>query len=390
MSAAEPPSGARRGAYHDAMLDWLACAAGGRGEQPVHAAAELGDSLLEAATAGHVLDFDDTWTPGLAHLSAPTAPAALLAVAGRGGTVGEALTAYARGFETMAALAGHAHPGAYERGLHPTAVCGSAGAAAAWAIGAADTADDIALEPALALALIRSGGLLASFGGHGKALGVAGAAVAGRDAARLATAGARVDLAPVLAGLCESWGVDPLPAAALLEPAGGAIANNWIKAYPCCLQTHSAIEAALAIDAARTREGSLRIRVHPLSLRAAPVERPRTGLEAKFSIPYLVAWALIHGRPGVEDFADVDEQVLAAAERLVVEADESLGQSEAVIDRDGYELARVVEALGSPSRPMNEGELEQKVRSLAGAGLAPALDDPAAPAAGALSAAGIG
>ena len=132
------------------------------------------------------------------------------------------------------------------------------------------------------------------------------------------------------------------------------------------------------------------VRVHPLSLRAAPVERPRTGLEAKFSIPYLVAWALIHGRPGVEDFADVDEQVLAAAERLVVEADEALGQSEAVIDRDGYELARVVEALGSPSRPMNEAELEQKVRSLAGAGLAPALDDPAAPAAGALSAAGIG
>ncbi len=388
MSPAGP--GGSRGGYHDALADWLACAAGGRDEPASRAAAELGDELLFAATAGHVLDFDDTWTPGLAHLSAPTAPAALLAVSARGGTVAEALAAYAIGFETMAALAGHVHPSAYERGLHPTAVCGSVGAAAAVATAAPEGAEPGELETALALALVRSGGLLASFGGHGKALGVAGAAIAGRDAALLARAGARAELEPILAGACRSWGVEPPAPAALLDPAGGAIAENWVKAYPCCLQTHSAIEAALTIDASRTREGELRVRVHPLSLRAAAVERPRTGLEAKFSIPYLVAWALVRGRPQVADFAAVDPEVLTAAARIAVVADPGLGQSEAVIDRDGNELARVVEALGSPSRPMSADELERKLRSLAGPELASALDDPGAPVSRALQLAGIG
>jgi hypothetical protein len=63
--------------YRTALLDWLACAIGGRSERAARAAAAVGDDVAALATAGHVLDFDDTYPPGLAHLSAPTAPAAL-------------------------------------------------------------------------------------------------------------------------------------------------------------------------------------------------------------------------------------------------------------------------------------------------------------------------
>ena len=108
---------------------------------------------------------------------------------------------------------------------------------------------------------------------------------------------------------------------------------------------------------------------------------PRTGLEAKFSIPYLVTWALVRGKPDVASFDGVDDEVVRASGRLEVEADETLGQSEAVLDRDGYELARIGEALGSPSRPMSAAELEAKVRSLGGPALIGVLDDPEAPAA---------
>ncbi len=379
-----------RGGYRAALLDWLACASAGRDSAAGRAAADAGDPLLAAATAGHVLDFDDTWTPGLAHLSAAAAPAALFSVAGRGGSAAEAVEAHAAGFETMAALSRHGHPAIYGRGLHPTAVCGGAGAAAAWVTGAAMPAG--ALPAALAIALTRSGGLLASFGGDGKSLGVAGAVVAGRDAARLAAAGAAADLGTILTGICRTWGVEPLDPAALLDPLADsrpAIEDNWIKAYPCCLQTHSAIEAALTVDATRARAGRLRIRVHPISLQAASVIRPATGMEAKFSIPYLVAWALLRGRPDVATFDSVDPEVLAASEALVLEADAALGQSEAVLDRDGYELARVSEALGSPSRPMSAAELEAKVGSLAGPELVGALDDPERPAAGLLDLAGL-
>ena len=63
-----------------ALLDWLACAYGGREQRAARAARAADDGVLETVawlgTAGHVLDFDDTYLPGIAHLSAPTAPAA--------------------------------------------------------------------------------------------------------------------------------------------------------------------------------------------------------------------------------------------------------------------------------------------------------------------------
>src|ERR671916_2886804 len=116
-----------------ALLDWLACAARGTEEPAAVAARAAGDGLLErvvaAGTAGHVLDFDDTYAPGLAHLSAATAPAAVVLGAELGAGVGAVLEAYAAGFEAMGALARTCHPALYDGGWHPTAVCGTAGAA---------------------------------------------------------------------------------------------------------------------------------------------------------------------------------------------------------------------------------------------------------------------
>src|SRR5204863_2847795 len=88
-----------------ALLDWLACAARGATEPAARAARAAGDGLLDrvvfAGTAGHVLDFDDTYLPGLAHLSAPTAPAALVLAAALDRSIGDALAAYTDGFEAM-------------------------------------------------------------------------------------------------------------------------------------------------------------------------------------------------------------------------------------------------------------------------------------------------
>jgi 2-methylcitrate dehydratase PrpD len=121
--------------YVAAFTDWLACASAGAGERAARAVRASGDDLLTdvafAATAGHVLDFDDTFSAGVAHVSAACAPAALvlaahLALSGRA-----ALDAYAEGFEAMAAVAAASHPALYEGGWHPTTVCGPIGAAVA-------------------------------------------------------------------------------------------------------------------------------------------------------------------------------------------------------------------------------------------------------------------
>ncbi|NNC40441.1 MAG: MmgE/PrpD family protein, partial [Acidimicrobiia bacterium] len=121
--------------YRQAFLDWMACAFAGRAEPAAVAAHGADTSLLERTTrlavAGHVLDFDDTYAPGLSHISAPTAPAALVLGSHLGASVGAVLAAYAAGFEAMAALARAGHPRLYERGWHPTATTGTIGAATA-------------------------------------------------------------------------------------------------------------------------------------------------------------------------------------------------------------------------------------------------------------------
>ena len=121
--------------YRVALLDWLACAVGGAQQPAARAAGSAGDGLLErvawAGCAGHVLDYDDTYSPGLVHCSAPVAPVALLLAAELGRDIGAVLDAHAAGFELTAALSRAGHPALYDRGWHPTAVCGTAGAAVA-------------------------------------------------------------------------------------------------------------------------------------------------------------------------------------------------------------------------------------------------------------------
>jgi hypothetical protein len=53
--------------YALALVDWLACAARGSEEPAARAALGLDEPVVHAGAAGHVLDFDDTYLPGIAH-----------------------------------------------------------------------------------------------------------------------------------------------------------------------------------------------------------------------------------------------------------------------------------------------------------------------------------
>lgn len=374
--------------YRVALLDWLGCAARGAREPAAVAARAAGDGLLErvaaAGAAGHVLDFDDTYAPGLAHLSAPTAPAALVLGADLGADVASVLAAYAAGFEAMGALARACHPALYDGGWHPTAVCGTAGAAVAAArLLGLDRERPLA---AIGLALLRAGGLRAAFGSDGKALQVGLAAAAGVQAAQLAAAGARVDAGAIAgdrAGFAQAFGVatnaDTLGA---LLGAAGAIDENRLKAYPCCLQTHGSIDAALALAAdARAPRGRITVVVHPLSRKAAALDGVRDGLEAKFSIPYLTAYALLHGAPEVESFAAVDPAAAALGDRIAVRTDAALAPDEARLEIGGAIAAHMRRPRGCPANPLDGPALKAKLHALAGDALDGALDDPRLPAA---------
>src|SRR5215212_3453739 len=269
---AAPAAGGPDGlaSYRAALLDWMACAVRGRSEPAARAAAAAGDGLLERVAAlgaaGHVLDFDDTFLPGIAHLSAPVAPAAIAVGAEAGATVGDVLAAYARGFEAMGALAAAGHPALYDRGWHPTAVCGGVGAAVA-----------------------------------------------------------SVPRRRVAAAWRDAYGGD------WAEPGDGppAIERNWIKAWPCCLQTHGAIECADRVrDAGAAPDGPLVVLAHPVSRQAAGYDAVETPLQAKFSIPYTTALTLLHGGPRVDAFEALDAEAQRLTERISVRTDPTLGESE--------------------------------------------------------------
>jgi 2-methylcitrate dehydratase PrpD len=362
-------------AHRAALLDWLACAYGGREQRAARAARAAGDGLLERVawlgTAGHVLDFDDTYLPGIAHLSAPTAPAAVALGAALDRTVADVLDAHAEGFEAMGRLT-RAHR-LYDGGWHPTAVCGAAGAARTAA--RLLELDEERAGAAERLALLQAGGLRAAFGSDGKSLQVGLATAAGVHAARIA-AGGIVITGDVLGGPA---GFEAAFGAAGEADGRSAVAENWIKPWPCCLMSHSAIEAASQADLSGS--APIEVTVHPVARRAAGYDEVADGLQAKFSIPYLVAHVALRGEPEPASFERLDPEVQALARsRVRVVTDEVLREAEAVIALDGEEVARVHAARGSPERPMSADQLAAKCRMLAGDRLDGLLDDRTAPA----------
>ena len=339
-----------------------------------------------------MLDFDDTYLPGLAHLSAPVAPAALLLGAELDAAVGTVLDAFVAGFEATGALTAANHPGLRAPGWHPTSVCGVVGAAVAAA--RLLELDDERTGHALRFSLVQAAGLRAAFGSDGKSLQVGLAAAGGVVAARLAAAGATAseEVPAGEGGFEQAFGgrwVDPRAAAEAGEAP--AVDENWIKAYPCCLQTHGAIEAATqAREAGADAAGEIVVTVHPVGLHAASLGPDvADGLQAKFSFSYLTAFTLLHGPPRVESFDAVEPEARRLAQRVRVNTDPGLLESEAVLEIEGERAGHVEAALGSPARPMAEDQLARKVSDLAGDRLDSVLDDPVRPVREVVAAAGL-
>ena len=278
-----------RRAYRAALLDWMACAASGASERAARAAAAAGDGLLERVawlgTAGHVLDFDDTYLPGIAHLSAPIAPAAIAVGAARRGDRGRRprrLRARLRG-DGRARRARATRRSMTAAGTRPRCAAASA----------RRSRQGAARRPrrtAAALAALRAGGLRAAFGSDGKAMQVGMAAASGVDAALAAEAGADVprDASPPV--VREAFGGE------WAEPDDGppAIAANWIKPWPCCLRrtARSSARSAGAAPAGPAR------RARPPGL--APgrrLRRRRDAAAGEVLDPLHVAFTLLHGGP---------------------------------------------------------------------------------------------
>ena len=291
-------------------------------------------AALVNASASHALEFDDSYRAGLYHPGAPILSAAFSGACRAEIPGAELLTALVAGYEVSLRLASAVNPAHYKL-WHTTGTVGTFGAA----IAAART---LGLNPrqttsAFGLAGTQATGLweVLPDAPQAKNLHPAKAAHAGLLAAMLSQQGIEgpttilegrrgffsamvpepVEVRTCTAGLGEEW----------LTP------TTTFKNYPVCGHTMTPIEASLKLHGqfALADVEEIEVRAHPVSLQIAGQPFPANEYQAKFSIPYCVAVALIKGHVGQEEFSREvreSEEIGDLLKRIRLIPDDGLGE----------------------------------------------------------------
>ncbi len=347
----------------------------------------LRDALLVNGTLIHGLDFDDTHSGGVIHASASAVPV-LLGVGQRENASGrEALAAYLVGVETASRIGQAARNGFHQRGFHPTGLVGAFGATLAAGRLSGMTAGQ--LEHAQGIALSMASGSLEFLedGAWTKRMHPGWAASSAVTACALARsgfigpqrayegryglfgayvgAGHSIDLALCTAGLGETW----------------EMLNVAMKPYPACHFNHAFADAALelrrthafalediAAITARIGAGQTQVVCEP----EANKRRPQNAYDAQFSVHYIIACALVHGRftlAELEDEALGDPRTFDLMQKTGYEVDPESAfpryySGEVVVRlKDGRELRhREAQNRGSDARPLTADEIVAKFR----------------------------
>jgi len=328
------------------LADYLAVAGAGAGadsarvardallSQPAGPAPVIGtgqtaaarDAALVNGISAHSIELDDTHEPSSSH-PGTVIWTTLLAVAAAPGPAGAppamaaVLDSAVTGYQVMASLGELLGPAElYRQGLHPTAVCGVFGAAAA--AGRLAGLDPAALRAAFGIALSMSAGSMAylSDGAWTKRFHSGSAAAGGILAAELAAAGftGPADAFGDPYGLMHIYGGTRPQArveAVLVHAAGlPAVHETSVKFHPCCRYMHGVMDLLAAYRSEGGRiDGVTRIDCGVLTggmgLVGEPAERKRTVanmVDAQFSMPFGAALTLTRGSSSLADFQDAD------------------------------------------------------------------------------------
>jgi 2-methylcitrate dehydratase PrpD len=359
--------------------------------------AEPLDAALINGTAAHALDFDDVSNSLGGHPSAPLLPALFALGEVIDCTGRDFIAAYVAGFETETRLGRGVHFHHYEKGWHPTATLGVFGATAACCrlLGL----DTERTAQALAIAASLASGIKANFGTMTKPLHVGHTARNGLFAAMLARDGFTANPAALehkQGFLLVFNGPGTFDAEAILKDWGRPYdivrPGLAIKQHPCCGSTHPAIDALLLLrqehEIRPERVARIDSWTHPRRLAHTDRPDPQSGLDAKFSVQYCLARALLQGRVRLEDFegeAFRDPEVRGLMRRIDAaphpemagDSSEHLGAEVRIAFEDGRVIAkRIGAALGrGPDNPLPVEGLIAKFADCAGRALAPAQSE---------------
>ena len=274
-------------------------------------------AALANGTAAHALDYDDTFLPGVNHASAVLVPA-LLALGEHDNASGEALIdAYLVGLELHFALASGVMRSHYDFGWHTTSTIGCIGAAGACA--RLLKLDSKKFAHALSIAVSMASGCKVQFGSMAKPLHAGLAAQHALEAAQLASFGVegRLNALEGEMGFIELYGGKaPAGWGKNIERLGSPLAAEsrglMFKRYPCCASTHRVLDALFELKAEEKFEAEDVASIGTLigygNFRNLMYTNPANEMEARFSMQYCLAVALLEGAPRLAHFTRASVQ----------------------------------------------------------------------------------
>ena len=296
--------------------------------QPLEERWSVTEAAMLDAMLAHTLELDDVHPGSKTHISSSMIPAAWCLGHALGSTGKDFLTALVAGYEVAhrvgMAFGVAAHR---KRGWHATATCGTFGVAAASALGLAGS---------------QTTGVWAFLGDgtNSKVLNPGQAAMTGLRCTYLARYGMQ---GPVHVLEAEDGGLlQAMSDGGHLEKLTEGLETTWeilnmdMKPYPCCRSAHAGIDGALSLRKAILGEGMLplanaaqRILDSVVSLEAETYKigyqqcavsdgclHPQNPLDAKFSLPFTLAGALLLGQ--VDQSLFTSEKVAAPAIRTLL------------------------------------------------------------------------
>jgi 2-methylcitrate dehydratase PrpD len=351
----------------------------------------LRTAALINATASHTIEFDDIFRDAVYHPGCPTIGAALAAAQSKRANGEALLRAVVIGYEVSTRIGVAVQPSHY-RFWHTTGTIGTFGAAAAVASVLGATAGQTA--HALANAGTFAAALQQAFRSDAmsKPLHAGHAADAGAMAALGAARGmtGALDVLEGEAGFGAAMSVEPDWSRAT-EALGAQynITRMTFKNHGCCGHCFAAIDAALALQAEHGFKPSevraIRIGGYKATFDVTGRKSVATAFEGRFSTPFTVATALVHGSVRLAAFTPDrlrDAEVQALMQRIDVTIDPGCasafpGARSAVMEidlQDGRTLRRHQHTRkGDPDDPLTDAELTAKFFELAG----PAIGEPA-------------
>lgn len=352
-------------------------------------------SAIQAAfangVAAHAEDFDWSWVLA-GQPMAPVIPAVLAVAETVGASGRQLIEAFAAGYEVTASLTfAIGDMGVW----HANGLLGAFGATAGCAKLLGLDEDQLAM--AIGMTASMASGLTANFGTMSKPLHVGLAARNGVHAAHLARAGFTAN--PATLELRNGFFAAHFPGGDIDQAPFDRLGREWalekdgirLKPYPCGGLTHSALYAALelcrqhGITAQDVDQVEVDVPAHTYQTIVFRV--PETALQGKFSMPYLVARAIVDGKLVLGTFTEEairDPEVLALLAKVTMRSNPELvhsadGSRPSIVSirlRDGQTHTMDGRfAKGSPQLPMTEAEIEAKFRDCAAGVISDAICD---------------